>query len=885
MNPGCYWRSGGNGEITPPPGRINCANDDLGCANTLCRRRQSVKFAIRFYRWSGLNFARVAAFLSSNIHLQMKPPGTFVNMLFRAGLLALAAAWLPAAEPEKLWQLSLSQSDGDVSPRTDDRISIRPDGVIIVGSLGGTLNAVSPGGSNLWEVNVGRLYSSVPIAKDGTVIFTSYDGTLKAYGTNGQSRWNFPIERSNPGSPGIGMDGTVYTAGRELYAVNPDGTKKWAYPAPTGLSRVSCAQGPEGTIFVTDVNSAVHAVNSDGTLKWALTIPGCSGTTLEVSREGILHLVANRKLHAIRPDGTAKWVLNFQESPGSLARVADDGTVYLVSGVKLTAVSADGKPKWNYELDSSNTKIPLLGHDGVIYTGTTQGKVHAINPDGSKRWVYDAGSAITANFAQDASGVLYFEAKGILFALNTGKPAQPNPVARFRRDDNFHPERFQTPAKPAAPEIVTAAKAQSLTGVAITWSPAPRASSYEIWRAEKADPAGAVALIKNVAGTTNYEDRTAQEGVVYHYWVKAINAAGASDFGKPDTGSARGKTAGDVIWEVNVGAPIHSTPAQAQDGTVYVGTRGQKLVAVSSAGKIAWQYATGGDVDSSPVIGGDGTIYVGAHDRKLHAIKPDGTRKWEFATGGFITASPAIGPDGTIYIGSWDRKVYALKSDGTKRWEAVLPDSVVASPAVGADGTVYVGCDDGNLYALGTDGKTKWGYTAGGAVHGAVAISGDTLFLGAPDHCLHALTSDGRKKWALATKQPVTGSPVVGADSVIYFTGGDCRLYALNPDGGKRWEYDASATPATALALGADGSAHLGYADGRLRVLDQQGGLKWSFPANGAITGSPIIGARGTVMFGTAKGWLYAVKGAPGAGERSWPMHRANLRHTAEVSR
>jgi outer membrane protein assembly factor BamB len=68
-------------------------------------------------------------------------------------------------------------------------------------------------------------------------------------------------------------------------------------------------------------------------------------------------------------------------------------------------------------------------------------------------------------------------------------------------------------------------------------------------------------------------------------------------------------------------------------------------------------------------------------------------------------------------------------------------------------------------------------------------------------------------------------------------------------------------------------------------VLDQQGGLRWSFPANGAIAGSPIIGARGTVIFGTAKGWLYAVKGAPGAGERSWPMHRRSVQRTAVINR
>ena len=50
-----------------------------------------------------------------------------------------------------------------------------------------------------------------------------------------------------------------------------------------------------------------------------------------------------------------------------------------------------------------------------------------------------------------------------------------------------------------------------------------------------------------------------------------------------------------------------------------------------NTGTKKWEFAAGNWIHSSPAIGSDGTLYVGSRDNKLYALNPDGTKKWEFA--------------------------------------------------------------------------------------------------------------------------------------------------------------------------------------------------------------------------------------------------------------
>ena len=47
--------------------------------------------------------------------------------------------------------------------------------------------------------------------------------------------------------------------------------------------------------------------------------------------------------------------------------------------------------------------------------------------------------------------------------------------------------------------------------------------------------------------------------------------------------------------------------------------------------RFLWEFETGGSVDFSPAIGSDGTVYVGSRDNKLYALSgKSGVKLWEF---------------------------------------------------------------------------------------------------------------------------------------------------------------------------------------------------------------------------------------------------------------
>ena len=74
----------------------------------------------------------------------------------------------------------------------------------------------------------------------------------------------------------------------------------------------------------------------------------------------------------------------------------------------------------------------------------------------------------------------------------------------------------------------------------------------------------------------------------------------------------------------------------------------------SPDGRLKWTFATGGSIFySSPAQAADGTVYVGSSDAAFYAIGVDGGKKWSIKTGASIShPSPVIGPDGTVYFGA-----------------------------------------------------------------------------------------------------------------------------------------------------------------------------------------------------------------------------------------
>jgi outer membrane protein assembly factor BamB len=85
------------------------------------------------------------------------------------------------------------------------------------------------------------------------------------------------------------------------------------------------------------------------------------------------------------------------------------------------------------------------------------------------------------------------------------------------------------------------------------------------------------------------------------------------------------------------------------------------LHAVDADGHEKWKYQTEGPVNSSPAVADDGTVWFGSEDGKVYAVTPDGKLAWSFKTEGAVDSSPAIGPSGEVVIGSRDGSVYCFR--------------------------------------------------------------------------------------------------------------------------------------------------------------------------------------------------------------------------------
>jgi len=346
-------------------------------------------------------------------------------------------------------------------------------------------------------------------------------------------------------------------------------------------------------------------------------------------------------------------------------------------------------------------------------------------------------------------------------------------------------------------------------------------------------------------------------------------------------------------WKFKAGNAVFSSPAIAQDGTIYVGSCDHYLYAINPDGSLKWKFKTGNWVSSSPAIARDGTIYVGSWDDYLYAINPGGSLKWKFKTGFLIESSPAIAQDGTIYVGSCDNYLYAINPDGSLKWKfktrkknLIIGAPVGSSPAIAQDGTVYFGSYDHYLYAINLDGSLKWKFKTEGLIESSPAIAQDgTIYVGSEDYYLYAINPDGSLKWKFKTGSSVASSPAIAQDGTVYVGSDDSCLYAINPDGSLKWKFKTGDWVKSSPAIAQDGTIYVGSGDFYLYAINPDGSLKWKFKTRGWVWPSPTIGPDGTVYFGSGDGYLYAIYDDNGGlADSPWPKFRHNLLNTGNFN-
>ena len=243
--------------------------------------------------------------------------------------------------------------------------------------------------TNEWSVDLRSDSDSAPaVGTDGTIYVGTWKGQLWALNPDGSRKWVFQARNEIKSAPAVGLDGTVYFGcrDRKFYAVRADGKKRWEFQTG-GWVDSSPALATDGTVYFGSWDKSFYALNADGTKRWQFTTPGEIVSSPAIGADGTIYFGSHdRKFYALAPDGRKKWEFATGGPIISSPALNKDQCLYFTSvDGCLYALNLDGSLRWRLRTGGITESSPVIGLDGTIYVGVLQ-HLWAIHPDGKKKW-------------------------------------------------------------------------------------------------------------------------------------------------------------------------------------------------------------------------------------------------------------------------------------------------------------------------------------------------------------------------------------------------------------------------------------------------------------------------------------------------------------------
>ncbi len=402
---------------------------------------------------------------------------------------AAALAVVPAASLKWSYQLSLGttwESGIYVSP------ALGADGTVYTGNnLDAKVVAMNPDGTKKWEflaapdlAGAANLMRPLTVGGDGTIYIASGNTKMFALNPDGSQKWVQTFADSMWGmSSGIAIshNGSIlYSLGQagKLYAVQAsDGAKLWEFATGDAGGNMYSTPlvGQDGTIYFggggySNPNKKLYAINPNGTQKWAFLTEGLISASPSIGTDGTLYIGSqDGYLYAVNPDGTQKWRYSVGTVYNSSAALDGDGNVYFGgSAGGVHSFDSAGNLRWTAATNGGMDTTPLIGNDGNIYVLTVAGYAYCFNQAGAKQWELNVTGSIGSAPVMDSGGVFYFgNADGRIYAVQTtARGIDASAQWPMFGGDVKHSGRQKASATPLP--LVTTAAATAITGSTAT---------------------------------------------------------------------------------------------------------------------------------------------------------------------------------------------------------------------------------------------------------------------------------------------------------------------------------------------------------------------------------------------------------------------------------